>query len=119
LNQVLEIATKIGNPPQLWKTYQVLGELYERKGESEQARSAYRSAIEVIEEVASRLQDQELKQDLSVSTSRAGDPGKSAKPEGGLTCLLHFLGKNVVDKRLIGKPFFCRRFLHPLQNLGV
>jgi len=47
--------------PQLWKTYQALGEMYERQGATAQARSAYASAIEVIEGVASRLQDQELK----------------------------------------------------------
>lgn len=48
----------------MWKTYQALGELYEKQGAAEQAQSAYASAIEVIEGVASRLQDQELKQNL-------------------------------------------------------
>jgi tetratricopeptide (TPR) repeat protein len=62
LQKALALARQIGNPPQLWKTYQALGELYERQGTTEQARSAYASAIEVIEGVASRLQDQELKQ---------------------------------------------------------
>lgn len=61
LHKALTIALEIGNPPQLWQTYQALGELYGRKGEREQARSAYGSAIQVIEEVAGRLQDQELK----------------------------------------------------------
>jgi tetratricopeptide (TPR) repeat protein len=61
LQKALGIATEIGNPPQLWKTYQALGKLYERKGEAEQAQSAYTSAMQVIEDVASRLQDQELK----------------------------------------------------------
>jgi hypothetical protein len=45
----------------LWKTYQALGELYEQQGATAQARSAYVSAIEVIDGVANRLQDQELK----------------------------------------------------------
>ncbi len=62
LTAALEIAQRIGNPPQLWKTYQALGELYERQGATEQARSAYASALAVIEQVAGRLQDQELKQ---------------------------------------------------------
>ena len=62
IQKALALAKEIGNPPQLWKTYQALGELYERQGKVEQARSAYADAIEVIEEVASRLQDQDLKQ---------------------------------------------------------
>ncbi len=40
LNRALDIAKEIDNPPQLWKTYQALGQLYEQKGELEQARSA-------------------------------------------------------------------------------
>jgi tetratricopeptide (TPR) repeat protein len=62
LQKVLALAQQTGNPPQLWKTYQALGELYERQGKPTQAQSAYSNAIEVIEGVASRLQDQELKQ---------------------------------------------------------
>jgi hypothetical protein len=55
------MATEIGNPPQLWQTYQALGLLCERLGRREQARTAYASALRVIDEVARRLQDQELK----------------------------------------------------------
>jgi predicted ATPase/class 3 adenylate cyclase len=62
LHKALALAKEIGNPPQLWKTYQALGVLYERQDKTDQARSAYASAIEVIDGVASRLQDQELKQ---------------------------------------------------------
>jgi len=62
LQKALTLAKEVGNPPQLWKTYQALGELYERQSAAEQARSAYASAIETIEEVASRLQDQGIKQ---------------------------------------------------------
>jgi tetratricopeptide (TPR) repeat protein len=61
LRKALALAQEIGNPPQLWKTYQALGVLYERQDKTDQARSAYASAIEVIEGVASRLQDQEIK----------------------------------------------------------
>jgi hypothetical protein len=46
---------------QLWKTYQVLGALCECQGELGGARAAYRSAMEVIEGVAVRLQNQELR----------------------------------------------------------
>jgi class 3 adenylate cyclase/tetratricopeptide (TPR) repeat protein len=62
LQKALALAQEIGNPPQLWKTYQALGELYEHQGATDRARSAYATALEVIEGVASRLQDQEIKQ---------------------------------------------------------
>jgi len=61
LQKALTLAREIGNPPQLWKTYQALGELYERQGAAEQAKSTYVSAIAVINGVAGRLQDQENK----------------------------------------------------------
>jgi tetratricopeptide (TPR) repeat protein len=61
LSRALTVAREIGNPPQLWKTYQALGALYEWQADPGGARTAYRSAIEVIEEVAARLQDQELR----------------------------------------------------------
>ena len=62
LQKALVLAKEIGNPPQLWKTYQALGELYEKQGNTDRAQSAYASAIEVIDKVASQLQDQEIKQ---------------------------------------------------------
>lgn len=62
LQKALTLAKEIGNPPQLWKTYQALGELYEQQGATARAHSAYVSAIEVIDGVANRLQDQQIKQ---------------------------------------------------------
>jgi Flp pilus assembly protein TadD len=64
LSRALTIGREIGNPPQLWKTYQAPGALYEWQADPRGARAAHRSAIEVIEEVAARLQDQELRQTL-------------------------------------------------------
>jgi tetratricopeptide (TPR) repeat protein len=61
LSRALTIGQEIGNPPQLWKTYQALGALYEWQADVGRAWAAYRSALEVIEGVAARLQDQELK----------------------------------------------------------
>jgi hypothetical protein len=61
LSQALTVAQEIGNPPQLWKTYQALGELYAWQADPGGARAAYRSAMEVIEGVAARLQNQELR----------------------------------------------------------
>jgi class 3 adenylate cyclase/tetratricopeptide (TPR) repeat protein len=60
LSRALTIAREIGNPPQLWKTYQALGALYESQADLRRTRAAYQSAIDVIDEVAERLQDQEL-----------------------------------------------------------
>jgi hypothetical protein len=42
-------------------THQALGELDEQKGEPERVRSAYADAMQVIDAVAGRLQDHELK----------------------------------------------------------
>jgi tetratricopeptide (TPR) repeat protein len=61
LQQALTSAREIGNPPQLWQTYQALGQLFEQLGRRDRVRSAYASALRVIDEVAIRLQDQELK----------------------------------------------------------
>ncbi len=61
LVRALTVAQEVGNPPQLWKTYQALGALYEWQANPGRARAAYRSALEVIEGVAARLQNQELR----------------------------------------------------------
>jgi tetratricopeptide (TPR) repeat protein len=61
LSRALTIAQEVGNPPQLWKTYQALGALYEWQANVGHAWPAYHSALEVLEGVAARLQDQELK----------------------------------------------------------
>jgi tetratricopeptide (TPR) repeat protein len=61
LSRALTIAREIGNPPQLWKTYQALGALYEWQADLDRAQAAYQSASDVIDGVAERLQDQELR----------------------------------------------------------
>ncbi|MBI2946512.1 MAG: hypothetical protein HYY23_02630 [Verrucomicrobia bacterium] len=61
MTKALTLALEIGNPPQLWKTYQTLGELHERKAERAQPRAAYASALEVIEQTAQRLQDESIR----------------------------------------------------------
>src|SRR5207237_10806008 len=40
LSRALAITREIGNPPQLWKTYQALGALYESQADLERARAA-------------------------------------------------------------------------------
>jgi tetratricopeptide (TPR) repeat protein len=61
LSHALTMAGEIGNPPQRWKTYPALGALYEWQADPGGARAAYRSAMEVIEGVAARLPNQELR----------------------------------------------------------
>jgi predicted ATPase/class 3 adenylate cyclase len=57
----LEIARKIGNPPQLWKTYVALGDLRLVQKKKNIALKAYNDAISVIENVAGSLDDEELR----------------------------------------------------------
>ena len=64
LQKALTMAQEIGNPPQLWQTYQALGEFFEQLGQREQARSVYTSALQVIDDVANQLQDQDLTRTL-------------------------------------------------------
>ena len=61
LSRSLTLAREICNPPQLWKTYQALGALYEWQADLARAQVAYQSAMDVIDGVAERLPDQELK----------------------------------------------------------
>ena len=62
IGEAIRLAREIGNPPQLWKTHEALGRLHELKMDAPQARSAYASAVQVIEETAGRLQDPAIKQ---------------------------------------------------------
>ena len=57
LRRALAISVDLGNPPQLWRTWQALALLYEERSERERAHAAYRDALEVIRRVAARLQD--------------------------------------------------------------
>jgi tetratricopeptide (TPR) repeat protein len=61
ISRALSIAQEIGNPPQLWKTFEALGTLYKWQNDTAQARTAYRSALDVINGVAEQLRDQDIK----------------------------------------------------------
>lgn len=54
----LEVAKRIGNPPQLWRTYASLGDLRQAQGIPDRA---YDDALSVIEKVADNLTDESLK----------------------------------------------------------
>jgi tetratricopeptide (TPR) repeat protein len=57
----LDVAQRVGNPPQLWKTHAALGDLRQAQGRSDEARREYGAAVAVIEEVAAGLTDPSLK----------------------------------------------------------
>jgi tetratricopeptide (TPR) repeat protein len=67
LTAALGVAQEVGNPPQLWKTWAALGDLQRVQGNHEQARRAYREALTVIDDVASGLTDEHLRQTLLAS----------------------------------------------------
>ncbi|MFC1718209.1 hypothetical protein ACFL6S_31425 [Candidatus Poribacteria bacterium] len=58
LSTALKVAHKIGNPPQLWKTYVALGELRQAQGRSNDALQAYHDALSVIHDVVTGLTDE-------------------------------------------------------------
>ena len=62
LAEALNVAQAAGNPPQLWKTWAVIGAL--RLGRDDEARSrhAFAAAAAVIDEVAAGLTDERLQQ---------------------------------------------------------
>jgi|TARA_B100000315_G_scaffold95979_3_gene88156 predicted ATPase len=61
IQRALSIAQEIGNPPQLWQTYQALGELCTSREDLVAAGIAYRNSLDTIEDVAARLQDDQIK----------------------------------------------------------
>ena len=61
LSIALEVAKRVGNPPQLWKTYAVMGDLRQKQERPNDACRAYGDALAVIEEVAAGLKDKMLR----------------------------------------------------------
>jgi tetratricopeptide (TPR) repeat protein len=81
LAAALDLAEAVGSPPQILKTWLAIGDLHALQGRAEEARQAYREAVAVVDEMASRLTDQELRQTFLVSAQvqttrrRAADAG--------------------------------------------
>lgn len=67
LAAALELAKEVGSPPQIWKTWLPLGNLRGAQGRPEEARPAYQEALAVVDEVASRLSDEELRKTFLAS----------------------------------------------------
>jgi tetratricopeptide (TPR) repeat protein len=74
ISTALELAKKIGNPPQLWKTHAALGNLRQAQGQVGAKHKAYQDALVVIDEVASSLTDKSLRE-----TFLNSDPVKSIR----------------------------------------
>ena len=62
IERALALALQLGNPTQLWRTQQALGNLLLESGKSRQAGSQFRSACKIIQGVADGLTDPELKE---------------------------------------------------------
>ncbi len=60
----LELAIEVGNPGQLWKTHEALGDLRRAQGRAGDARAAYQDALAVLEGMAASLTDDELRRTL-------------------------------------------------------
>ncbi len=60
----LELAIEIGNPGQIWKTHEALGDLRRAQGRAAEARVAYSDALAVLDGVAASLTDEKLRQTL-------------------------------------------------------
>jgi tetratricopeptide (TPR) repeat protein len=62
LSIALEMAQEVGNPPQLWKTFLSYGNLKQSLEKIKEAQIAYRHALQVIDEVAEKIEDRQLKE---------------------------------------------------------
>jgi tetratricopeptide (TPR) repeat protein len=67
MQNALELAQEVGNPPLLWQTHYSLGLLLEKQGNLQRANEHYAQAIALIEETASKLKDESLKESLSTA----------------------------------------------------
>jgi tetratricopeptide (TPR) repeat protein len=65
--EALALARAIGNPGQLWKTWDALGGVRAAMGKSDEAAAAWREAVAVIDRVASSLQDANLRETFLAS----------------------------------------------------
>jgi tetratricopeptide (TPR) repeat protein len=61
LERALELARRIGNPPQLWRTLVAVAAVRQSEKQNAAAGDAYREALAVVEAVASNLQDERLR----------------------------------------------------------
>jgi class 3 adenylate cyclase/tetratricopeptide (TPR) repeat protein len=82
LSIALEVAQRIGNPPQLWKTYAVLGDLRQAQGQTDETYRAYGDALSIIEKMATSLQNQSLR-DTFISSHPVQEIRQKAQRDDG------------------------------------
>jgi tetratricopeptide (TPR) repeat protein len=58
------LAEEMGLPGELWQIRAALGELHEEQGEHEEARGAFHRTAEVIEALAGKIENEELREDF-------------------------------------------------------
>jgi tetratricopeptide (TPR) repeat protein len=64
IKAALKLAKKVGNPPQLWKTYVINGDLMKICNKPDLAKAAYLKAMQTIENVAKELSNTNLRKTL-------------------------------------------------------
>jgi tetratricopeptide (TPR) repeat protein len=69
LTQALGIARTIGNPPQLWRTYDALTRLHDARREPDAARRTAAAAREVLDRIKGRLRDERLRAAFEASAA--------------------------------------------------
>ena len=63
----LELARRLGNPPQFWRTLAAVGDLKVAQGSLNRAVGAYDAALTVIDDVAAHLEDARLRETFVTS----------------------------------------------------
>jgi tetratricopeptide (TPR) repeat protein len=69
IESALKTAIEIGNPGQLWKTHNALGDLRAAQGRANDARASYRDALAVLDGMAASLADKEARSTLLAAAS--------------------------------------------------
>ncbi len=77
LTSALSIAREIGNPPQLWKTFVITGDMRKAQNRPDEAHQAYHHALSTILKVADGLNDKSLKSTFINSSYVKGIPKKT------------------------------------------
>jgi DNA-binding SARP family transcriptional activator/tetratricopeptide (TPR) repeat protein len=62
LREAEELAEKLGLPGEQWRIRAALGGLYERRGETQQARAAFSRAAQTLRTLAEKIEDEELRE---------------------------------------------------------
>jgi tetratricopeptide (TPR) repeat protein len=62
LHRAVTQAKELGNPTQIWKSRQAMGNLLREQGETKQARMEFQAALKVVQSIAESLTDEALKE---------------------------------------------------------